>query len=68
MTAALDALIDAPLPASQCLGGGPGTEGRLHVSVTLADDATVAAIHRAVAPWLADEDVVISSRLHRLST
>lgn len=67
MLAALDALVTMPRSPHQCLGGGPGTDGRLHVSVTLADPDTVAAISRAVAPWLAPDEVVIASRLRPVS-
>ncbi len=68
MMVALEALMAADLPNSQCLGGGPGTEGRLHVSVTLADPETVATIHRLVAEHLDPEDLVITARLRPLTS
>ena len=67
MLAALDTLMAAHLAPSQCLGGGPGTDGRLHVGVTLADPDTVATIHRLVAKHRDPDDVVITSRLRPLT-
>lgn len=66
LLAAQEALADAPFARHQCLGSSPGADGRLHVGVILADPDTVAAVHRAVAPWLAPDDVVLASRLRPL--
>ncbi|GAA4120496.1 hypothetical protein GCM10022415_22190 [Knoellia locipacati] len=63
MVSAQKALLALPQDPGQWLGGGPGADGRLGVSVTLADPATVAEIHRVVAPWLSPDDVTIWARL-----
>ncbi|EAP99993.1 hypothetical protein JNB_07479 [Janibacter sp. HTCC2649] len=67
MLAAQKALMSATVPAHQCLSSGLGPDGQLGVGVTLADPATVAEIHRVVAPWLSPDDVKIWARLRPLS-
>ena len=63
MVSAQKALLALPQDPNQCLSGGPGPDGQLGVGVTLADPATVAEIHRVVAPWLSPDDVKIWARL-----
>lgn len=66
MLAAQQALEPLTRDRSGCLGSSPGSDGRLTVSVTVADRETVAAVRRAVAPWLSADDVVITARLRPL--
>ena len=66
MLAAQEALTPLATSPQRCLGSSPGADGRLRVAVTVADPETVAAVHRAVAPWLSPAEVVISARLRPL--
>lgn len=49
------------------LSSGSGADGVLDLTVTLADDATIAAVHDAVAPWLTPDQVRVAGVLQPLS-
>lgn len=46
--------------------GAGGASGLLEVDVVVTDQATVDAVHAAVAPWLTPDRVVITGALHNL--
>lgn len=62
-TAAAQEALHSEDAGVEVLGSGTGVDGVLEVSVEVASDDVVAAVHEVVAPWLAPEHVVVHGLL-----